>query len=102
MNPTNAEQMTPFLQDWKGIVALILIFVVAPVVTAGLPLWLKVKKIDGQVSNTHDTNLRDDLDGVKEDISDLKEIVLQGFSQVHEAINLETRQRIAGDEKRCA
>lgn len=94
--------MTPFNPDsWQDVVVLLALGAMS-VATAVLPVWLKLRKIDGQVSNTHDTNLRDDLDSVKDDISDLKEIVLQGFHQVNEAINLETRQRIEGDQRREA
>ncbi|QBI98204.1 minor tail protein [Mycobacterium phage Mabel] len=73
------------------------------------PVWLKLRRIDHQVSNTHDTNLRDDLDSVKadvsavkDDISDLKEIVLHGFHQINESLNLERRERIEGDRLRAA
>lgn len=103
--------MTPFNpDDWKDVVALVMIFTATPVLTAGLPLWFqarkviksntkkldtaskKLDKIDGQVSNTHDENLRDEI--------------TRGFREVREdirllatALNIERQERIDGDNR---
>jgi hypothetical protein len=91
--------------SWLDILGL-LILAAAFVGAAALPAWFSHRKqnrtlntIRDQVQNEHGTNLRDDLDGVKEDISDLKEIVLQGFQQINESLNIERRERIAGDNR---
>ncbi|QFG10401.1 hypothetical protein KIV65_gp68 [Mycobacterium phage Anthony] len=92
--PTNPDQVTPFIQDWKGLVAL-LFLVLSPIITAGLPLWFKVKKIDNQVSNDHTENFREEM--------------TRGFREVREdirllstALNTERQERIDGDRLREA
>ncbi|AFI24938.1 hypothetical protein [Mycobacterium phage SWU1] len=98
--------MTPFNPDSIGDYVTLL---GVAFLTFSVPAWFTgrarkhssdIGEIKEQVCNTHDTNLRDDLDSVKADISDLKEIVLQGFHQVNESINLERRERIEGDRRK--
>ncbi|AGT14280.1 minor tail protein [Mycobacterium phage Adzzy] len=59
------------------------------------PVWLKLKKIDGQVSNTHDENLRDEITrGFRE--------VRQDIRLLSEALNTERQERIDGDRRKEA
>lgn len=69
-------------------------FAISSIVVAGLPLWLKVRKIDDQVSNSHTENLRDEITrGFRE--------VREDIRSLHEALNIERRDRIAGDRREC-
>lgn len=94
--------MTPFNPDSWMDVSVLAFFGVCSVVTAGIPVWSKLKRIDNQVSNTHDTNLRDDLDKLANSIEAGFAENRREFQLVHEALNIERRERIAGDEKRAA
>ena len=94
--------MTPFNPDSWMDVALLAFLGLCSVVTAGIPVWSKLKRIDNQVSNTHDTNLRDDLDKLANSIEAGFAENRREFQLVHEALNIERRERIAGDEKRAA
>ncbi|BBC43589.1 hypothetical protein PBI_AN9_33 [Mycobacterium phage AN9] len=83
-NPDNA---------WET--ALLFFVALCSVLPLTLPFWFKIKKIDSQVSNSHEENLRDEITrGFKE--------VREDIRLLHEALNIERRERIAGDEKRCA
>lgn len=89
--------MTPFNPDsWMDV--FILAFLgLCGLVPAALPVWTKLKRIDSQVSNTHDTNLREDLDKLAEAIDAGFAENRKEFQLIHEALNIERRERIAGD-----
>ncbi|ALH46877.1 minor tail protein [Mycobacterium phage Theia] len=60
----------------------------------------KIDRIEEQVCNTHDTNMRDDLD-------ELRELVIEGFADmrreflaVRNELNTERIERIEGDKLR--
>lgn len=92
--------MTPFNPDsWMDVAALGFLGLCG-VVPAVLPVWAKLKRIDHQVSNTHDTNLRDDLDGLATSIEAGFAETRREFQLLHEALNIERRERIAGDDAR--
>jgi hypothetical protein len=64
---------------WMGLVGLIIIGL-ALVAAAAIPAWIKVvrplRAVHDQVKNNHDTNLRNDLDDIRDDIR-------EGFAAVH-------------------
>lgn len=100
--------MTPFnpdsIGDYVTLIALAFFAMASTVLPVAIPLWSKVKKIEGhaesaneQVSNTHSTNLRDDIDRLAESIEAGFSETRTQFRQVHEALNLERRERMEGD-----
>lgn len=92
--------MTPFNPDsWMDVAALGFLGLTAAL-PAILPVWAKLKRIDDQVSNTHSTNLRDDLDGLGDSINAGFAENRKEFQLLHEALNIERRERIAGDARR--
>lgn len=92
--------MTPFNPDsWMDVVLLAFLGVLAAL-PAIIPVWAKLKRIDHQVSNTHDTNLRDDLDKLGDSIEAGFAETRKEFQLLHEALNIERRERIAGDQAR--
>ncbi|EHB44160.1 bacteriophage protein [Mycolicibacterium rhodesiae JS60] len=94
-----AEQANP--DDWKDM-ATIMFLGACPVIAAGLPLWFKMRKIDGQVSNTHDENLRDEITrGFKEIREDNREI-RKDIGGLREELRTERKERIDGDRQREA
>lgn len=103
--------MQPFNpDDWKDV--LVLLFLgVCGVITAGLPLWLKVRSIEDrsceikeQVSNAHDENLRDEITrGFKElqaALADHRSETALNFMGIREEMRTERLERIAGDKLR--
>jgi hypothetical protein len=58
-----------------------------------LPVWLKVKKIDNQVSNSHEENLRDEI------TRGFREVNL-ALRLIQEQLNTERVERIEGDRLR--
>ncbi|KRD08564.1 hypothetical protein ASE48_08325 [Mycobacterium sp. Root265] len=85
--------MSLFNPDNNWEVALLAFIALCGLLTVVLPVWFKVKKIDSQVSNSHDENLRDEITrGFREIQSELRII--------HENMNLERRERIEGDSVR--
>lgn len=101
--------MTPFNPDsWMDFVLLIFISLTS---LAGvvLPVWLvnrtrkhgsEIGEIKEQVCNTHDTNLRDDLD-------EIRDLFLEGLSEIRrdigglrEELRTERVERIEGDRLR--
>jgi len=55
-----------------------------------------MSEVREQVANSHSTNLRDDLDHVR----DLLYKVIDGQAQFREDLAIERRERISGDERR--
>lgn len=96
--------MTPFNPDSVGdyitLITLALIAMCSAVLPVAIPVWSKLKSIDGQVSNTHDTNLRDDLDKLGVSINTGFTETRREFQLLHEGLNIERRERIAGDQLR--
>lgn len=73
-----------------------------------IPVWIQnqrqqrdLSSIKDQVKNDHPTNLRDDMDYLRADLSELKSLVLEGFSNIRKNINQEREERISGDQWRC-
>lgn len=79
--------------NWE--VALLAFLGVIPLVSAAIPLWLKIKKIDTQVSNSHEENLRDEITrGFKEIREDIR--------QLRGELHTERQERIDGDRREVA
>ncbi|QGH79701.1 hypothetical protein SEA_ANON_30 [Gordonia phage Anon] len=100
--------MTPFnpdsIGDYVTLISLAAIPMIGGVATVALPIWAKMKKIEGhaesaneQVSNTHSTNLRDDIDRLAESIEAGFAESRTEFRLIQEALNLERRERMEGD-----
>lgn len=94
MIPSDADSLSVLVADWKGVIVLMFLGVCS-VAAIVLPVWLKVKKIDTQVSNTHEENFRDEM--------------TRGFREVREdirllstALNIERQERIDGDREKGA
>lgn len=77
---------------------------IVPAIVAHRRQGQDICEIKDQVSNDHDTNLRDDID-------DMKELMLDGFltlrsefsrelSGIREDMRVEREERIAGDKQR--
>ncbi|AHG23812.1 minor tail protein [Mycobacterium phage EagleEye] len=80
--------------DWKDVFVLVFLGVCS-VATAGIPVWAKLKKIDTQVSNTHDENMRDEITrGFREIREDIKGL--------REELRTERIERIEGDRRKEA
>ena len=81
--------------------AVVLMFLgVCSIVAAGLPLWLKLKRIDNQVSNSHEENLRDEITrGFKEIREDVSEIH-KDIRGLRGELRTEREERIEGDRLR--
>lgn len=83
-------------------VVLVAFLAVCGVASAVLPVWLKLSKIDGQVSNSHDENLRDEITrGFKEVRADMKEMRAD-IGGLREELRTERIERIEGDRRRDA
>lgn len=96
---------TPFNPEgWIDIVGL-LILSVASVLGLVLPIWLKVRKIDEQVTNSHDENLRveitrgfketrADIEGMRQELRDER----ASLAGLRDDLKVERRERIKGDK----
>lgn len=80
-----------------------IIGVMGTIGAVALPLLLRQnRKLDAvheQVSNSHESNLRDDIDAIRQEVA-------RGFGQMHHRLNLlqsdlawERQERIAGDRR---
>ena len=92
--------------DWKDVFVLTF-FGVCSVATVALPIWLKVRKIDDQVTNNHDENLRDEITRgfkeIREDISVVREelrLDRASINSLRDDLRVERTERIDGDKRR--
>ncbi|AEJ93328.1 minor tail protein [Mycobacterium phage SuperCallie99] len=94
--------ITPFNpDDWKDVIVLVF-FGACSVATAALPFWAKLKKIDTQVSNTHEENMRDEITrGFREIRDDMRE-VREDIKGLREELRTERIERIEGDRRKEA
>lgn len=92
--------VTPFNpDDWKD--AFVLMFLgVCSVLVAGLPLWNKVRKIDTQVSNSHDENLRDEITRGFREVREDMQLLRQAQLSLRDEMRAERKERIEGDRAR--
>ena len=86
--------------DWKDVFVLCFLGV-CTVASAAVPLWAKLKKIDNQVSNSHEENLRDEITRGFKELRDDNRDLRDDISGLREELRTERRERIAGDERRC-
>ena len=86
-------------------VLLLIIVALSPVMVVTLPLVIQrrqgkaIGEIRDHVSNDHTTNLREDIDKIYDLVAEGARENARRFDLLHEAILLETRQRIEGDLK---
>lgn len=84
--------------DWKDI-AILAFLGLCSVVSAGIPVWHKLKRIDDQVSNYHDENLRDEITrGFREIREDIK-ILRDEHRELRKELHTERQERIEGDRR---
>ena len=75
--------------DWKDVFVLVFLGICS-VATAGIPVMIKLRKIDDQVSNSHDENLRDEITrGFREIRADIR--------LLSDELHTERKERIEGD-----
>mgnify|MGYP003584897359 CR=1 FL=1 len=75
--------------DWKDVFVLVFLGICS-VATAGIPVMSKLRKIDTQVSNSHDENLRDEITrGFREIRADIR--------LLSDELHIERKERIKGD-----
>lgn len=93
--------------DWRDVIVLVF-FGVCSVMTVALPIWLKVRSIDDQVTNNHDENLRDEITRgfkeIREDISVVREelrLDRSSINSLRDDLRVERTERIDGDKRRA-
>jgi len=81
-------------------VALVAFIVLCVTFSSVYPVWAKLKKIDGQVSNSHEENLRDEITrGFREIREDIK-VLRAEHRELRADLRTERIERIEGDKRK--
>lgn len=86
--------------SWLDLVSQVLL-VVGGLSIAVVPSWLSVRKSLKEVSdsvNNRPTTMRDDLDGLRSDVTGMRDEMRGGFNALRADISEERRARRAGDD----